>query len=174
MSTNCTSCLNTAARYLLNGSCLCSVGYVDIYFNGTCSICHYSCQTCNGISANNCTNCTTNRILNVSSCVCPTGYFDNGSQTCQTCASTCLSCNNALNSSCTACNAIYLRTLSASPAGSCQCLPGYYDAGVLLCASCNIKCITCVSIISCSSCDSITNHRALDASGMCVCASGYY
>lgn len=123
----CTSCLTGPGRYQAGFSCLCSAGYVDVYFNGTCSLCHYSCATCTDTTSIGCSTCNNNRILTLGSCLCPVGYYDNGlSVTCQPCASTCSQCSSGLASGCTACNSVYFRTLNPSPTGTCICQNGYY------------------------------------------------
>jgi proprotein convertase subtilisin/kexin type 5 len=84
-----------------------------------------------------------------------------------------MNCTNGLSSSCTACNPIYLRILSASPAGSCICQPGFYDNATLLCVACNFKCLTCNSSTVCLTCDQTTNYRIINGS-QCSCMPGFY
>jgi len=166
---SCTSCLTTPGRYKAGFSCLCSTGYVDIYLNGTCSLCHYSCITCTSATSAGCSTCTTNRILTFGSCLCPAGTYDTGnSSICLSSASTCSQCTNGLASGCTACNSIYFRTLNPSPTGTCICQIGYYDVGVLTCLACYQQCLSCwSSSTNCTSCDSVINHRTITASDTC-------
>jgi hypothetical protein len=167
-ATSCTSCLASPGRFQAGNTCLCQAGYADVYLNGTCSLCHYSCTTCSGLSATTCTGCPTNRTLSSGSCLCPTGFYDDGSSVvCQPCALTCLNCTNGLSSGCTACSGLYLRWLSPSPTGSCLCNPGFFDSGVLLCSPCSTKCQTCVgTAANCSSCIS-SQQRTISSSYVC-------
>lgn len=82
---NCTSCDSSPAigtnRVLINGACQC----VNKYYPESseaygCLPCHYSCMSCSGNSSNNCLSCSINsgRTLSGSTCVCRSGYTDNG------------------------------------------------------------------------------------------------
>ena len=175
-STTCTSCHNVSGRFLAGSSCVCSsAGYIDIYFNGTCSSCHYSCTTCHGILSTNCDTCASNRTLQSGECLCPTGYYDGSSVACQLCVATCVNCTSSLSTSCTACNSLYLRSLTSTPSGSCQCNNGYYDSGALICQLCSSKCLTCTGTsTNCSSCDTVNHFRTLSTSFSCDCLNGYF
>jgi hypothetical protein len=62
---------------LLSNACPCKDGYVDV--NGTCTLCHYSCLTCNGLLPTQCLSCnTTYRYALNTTCLCADGSFDNG------------------------------------------------------------------------------------------------
>ena len=73
--------------------------------SSTCGICNSKCQFCE-YSDTTCTSCNSNqfRLLNVNTCDCLPGYFENASQdVCQTCDPRCLTCtNNSTN--CTTCD----------------------------------------------------------------------
>lgn len=172
----CVTCHNNPGRYLAGSSCLCQSNYVDLTNNGVCTLCHYSCLTCTSGTALGCATCPAGRILSGSSCVCPTGQYDDGiNVACQICEPHCLNCTTGLTSGCTACNPLYFRTLSPSPTGSCICQSGYYEVGVLLCAPCDPKCLTCaVTSTNCTSCDLANNHRVITGSFTCVCAVSYF
>jgi hypothetical protein len=174
-ASSCTSCHNTTARFLAGSVCLCSTGYVDVLFNGTCSLCHYSCASCTNTLPTGCTSCPSGRTLSSGSCLCPSGSFDNGVVVaCQPCASTCLNCSDGLASTCTACYPLQLRTISPSPLGSCLCIGSYYDSGALICSVCSATCLTCVGTsINCSSCDPLL-FRALSSNHTCDCEDGYF
>ncbi|EAR86282.2 zinc finger lsd1 subclass family protein (macronuclear) [Tetrahymena thermophila SB210] len=51
--------------------------------NNVCKKCNYTCQTCSGISINECLTCPKNRILYLNRCICQEGYIENSSQDCQ-------------------------------------------------------------------------------------------
>jgi proprotein convertase subtilisin/kexin type 5 len=174
-ASTCTSCHNTTARFQAGNTCFCSPGYVDVFLNGSCSLCHYSCVTCSSVLATGCSSCPTGRTLTSGSCLCPSGSFDNGAAVaCQPCASTCLNCSNQLASSCTACYPLHLRFLSPSPTGSCVCGSAYFDSGALICSPCDAKCLTCmVAATNCSSCDSLL-FRTLSSNHSCDCKPAYF
>jgi hypothetical protein len=175
--TMCTSCHNNPGRYFSGSgySCLCSSGFVDITFNGFCTLCAYSCQTCSGSLSTNCVLCAANRIPSGTSCICPDGTYDDGvDATCQLCASTCLTCNGGMSSSCTNCNSAQYRYLTPFPVGACICSSSYYDAGGVTCQLCSPVCLTCWgSASNCSSCDNTVNHRLITSNNTCACASGF-
>jgi len=168
---SCSSCHSTTARYQAGYSCLCQTGYIDLFSNGTCTLCHYSCTSCFTAASTGCNTCTVNRLILSGSCLCPSGTFDNGLiATCQPCASTCQLCVNGLASGCTSCNSVYYRILSPITIGSCICQSGYYDAGTVQCLPCYIKCLSCWGLsTNCTTCDSTSNHRAITPANTCNC-----
>lgn len=126
-TTSCSLCHNTTGRYLAGYSCLCDPGYVDLYTNGTCTPCHYSCVTCFDATSSGCNSCPSNRTLTINVCKCPTAFYDNGvSAVCQPCHVNCYTCTNGLSSGCTGCDVLTFRTLNPSPTGTCICSIGYY------------------------------------------------
>jgi proprotein convertase subtilisin/kexin type 5 len=175
-TTACASCHLNPGRYQAGYSCLCNTGYVDLTFNGVCTPCHYSCASCFSGTSSGCSTCSNNRTLTSNACLCPIGQYDNGySVICQPCDPSCYTCTNGLTSGCTGCSSVYFRTLNPSPMGTCICQGGYYDVGILLCANCDPKCLTCVTAATtCTSCDLTTNHRVITSNFTCDCTIGYF
>jgi len=114
-NTSCTACL-PAQKLLTNSSggfCLTScpvVGYVG--FGTTCQTCDSTCISCNGVSANQCSNCTAGYFYYSGYCryVCPSGtYPDSASSSCLNCDATCSYCFGGSSSNCTSCvSGLYL------------------------------------------------------------------
>lgn len=73
-----------------NDECECKLGFYDIG-NENCSACHYTCDKCNGNTANDCLICRgdnsiSHRTLTGNICNCDPGYYDNGTnQICMPC-----------------------------------------------------------------------------------------
>jgi len=132
-STLCLACVNTQNRVLSGNTCICDVsaGFYDDLTSLTCPQCHYSCKTCNGGTASQCTSClsTNFRTHNVNSCPCNQGYFNPNAAICVICHYTCrtgsASCTSGASTGCTACNSAKFRTYLGTSA--CGCLNGYYD-----------------------------------------------
>lgn len=104
---------NVSYNRIKNGNkCECKSRFFD---NGSvsCDSCNYSCLTCNGTEANNCSSCDSSlefRNLDNSTCSCQDGYYNNGSNpVCQTCHFSCLTCNNPGSNSCVSCDSSNFR-----------------------------------------------------------------
>ena len=109
-----------------SGSCPCDFGYIDVGTNN-CNLlnCHYSCVTCNGTAAT-CHSCNNahQRVLVGNTCLCSTGYYDDGSNSqCATCHNSCYTCSGQ-STTCTACSGANFRLLSTS---TCVCITGYFE-----------------------------------------------
>jgi len=112
---------------------------------------------------------------------CPThGYFITGTapnQFCMPCHYSCLDCSlgNSI-SSCTSCNTNNSRI--ASPVGGyCNCIVGFSDSGVALCAACNATlygCSTCSSPSVCLTCLDTTIYYLNSLTDKCECLNGTY
>eukprot|EP01017_Pseudomicrothorax_dubius_P033084 TRINITY_DN4391_c0_g1_i2.p1 TRINITY_DN4391_c0_g1~~TRINITY_DN4391_c0_g1_i2.p1 ORF type:complete len:276 (-),score=18.27 TRINITY_DN4391_c0_g1_i2:268-1095(-) len=74
----CILCPNNR-RGPVDGSCICNPG-LFIGPDGDCKRCHGSCKTCKGPSANDCLSCSNEKELNGTSCICKSGYFNNGGE----------------------------------------------------------------------------------------------
>lgn len=105
--------------------------------------------------------------------ICPNGFYtDMTFKLCLPCHYSCNTCtkpNDTLG--CSVCDPAQHRSLVNN---SCVCDSGYYESGVLLCGTCNYKCLTCSdgSQNSCLSCNSLLNRNLMNAS--CLCSTGYY
>lgn len=172
--TICTTCSSvTHYRPSTVGTvCECVPGYYYDSVILACSLCDYTCDTCNGVSTS-CTGCPTasSRTLNtINSCPCNSGYTDTGVPVCQSCSSLmtgCLVCSAP--AVCTNCdvnfqvNALHL----------CECQPGYYlHLMTSSCLPCHYSCDTCVTLSThCMSCPT-GSHRSF-APNTCACDPGY-
>lgn len=84
-SNNCLTCdiipsVNTN-KILVNSTCVClEKFYQDRTNQFFCLACHYSCLTCSGPNATECTTCSTNlgRVKSSTTCSCQNGYRDDG------------------------------------------------------------------------------------------------
>jgi proprotein convertase subtilisin/kexin type 5 len=123
-NTSCTACQITQ-KLLTNtsgGYCLTScpvVGYVGL--GTTCQLCDSTCSSCNGVSASQCSNCSTGFYYSLGYCryICPSGTYPNSTtSSCLTCDSTCTYCFGGSSSNCTSCvSGLYLFNYSCG--GSC-------------------------------------------------------
>jgi proprotein convertase subtilisin/kexin type 5 len=121
------SCISCGGSFYLlanssGGYCLAScptIGYIQVGTN--CKTCDPTCNTCNGVSANQCADCAANYYLYSGYCryVCPAGTYPNStSSQCLTCDASCSYCFGGSNSSCTSCAAnLYLYNFTCT--GSC-------------------------------------------------------
>jgi len=110
------SCLSCPGTSLLltnstGGYCLSAcptVGYIQNTQNGTttCQPCDTTCNSCNGVGADKCYNCSVGYYLSGGYCryVCPNGTYPNSTTNkCLACDSSCSYCFGGSNSSCTSC-----------------------------------------------------------------------
>jgi hypothetical protein len=165
----------TLDRQYCNQTCNGGIGQ---YFDGNswCQSCDPICYSCSSVSTA-CTGCYTAsqyRVLSGSTCICNTGYFDNGVNiVCVPCHYSCTQCTSSTFSSCTACDlAVDHRQILGN---ACPCIVNYYDSGVTICSSCYYSCWSCSASGSsaCLSCNSSLWYRTLSASS-CLCNTGYY
>lgn len=123
-SYSCLSCIGSS--YLLTNStggyCLTACptsGYIQVGTN--CQTCDPTCNTCNGVSANQCSNCSTNYYEYTGYCryVCPNGTYPNSTTwQCLACDATCSYCFGGDSASCTSCaTGLYLYNFTC--ANSC-------------------------------------------------------
>eukprot|EP01017_Pseudomicrothorax_dubius_P033085 TRINITY_DN4391_c0_g1_i3.p1 TRINITY_DN4391_c0_g1~~TRINITY_DN4391_c0_g1_i3.p1 ORF type:complete len:255 (-),score=13.86 TRINITY_DN4391_c0_g1_i3:152-916(-) len=117
----CILCPNNR-RGPVDGSCICNPG-LFIGPDGDCKRCHGSCKTCKGPSANDCLSCSNEKELNGTSCICKSGYFNNGGE-CIECHPNCKSCSGPGPNACLSCR--LGRTLVDK---SCPCSGKYVDDG---------------------------------------------
>lgn len=136
-----------------------------------CQICHYSCKNClvDGIT---CTLCPDNshRLFSNGSCLCGTGFFDDGNATCGTCDYTCATCVNTA----TKCQSCDPTRDYNNVTNVCTCKSRMFDTQVNspVCSTCHYSCASCVGTANtCSTCSSVA-HRLLVISS-CLCASGF-
>jgi proprotein convertase subtilisin/kexin type 5 len=111
-ATACVACADNNNRELSGASpntCVCESGYYEpTPANDVCVKCHYSCLTCDGGTASDCTGsaCPTgsDRTFSVDSCPCDPGFYDDGLNTaCVACTSPCKECVDT-GTKCTACD----------------------------------------------------------------------
>ena len=106
----CTGCHNSQNRVLSGSTCVCDTagGFYDDGSSTICPACNYTCKTCTGASGGTCLSCESsyNRTLNVNTCPCISGYFNNGAASCVACHYTCGSttCNGTNINRCQSCN----------------------------------------------------------------------
>ncbi|CAD8210795.1 unnamed protein product [Paramecium pentaurelia] len=175
----CLSCPLNSLRILdLNKGCVCPEEYFDKENQITCQKCHFKCKTCNGQDQNQCLSCDpiSNRILQISSCLCQPHYFETEVQECSTCSAFCYQCINNFEN-CTSCNQD--RYLVGS---RCKCITKIQGAtistfdfnGMVICEKCHYSCGTCIGIYEtdCISCID-TDHR-FQVGNTCVCKEGYF
>lgn len=126
--------------------------------NATCQKCHYSCVTCSGISNAQCLTCdTTFRSLVGSTCLCPSGKFDNGINViCENCHTECQACTDRYETTCTQCEPTSMRQIVINP-GPCSCMVGYFENNnAFICDVCYYTCLTCsITATNCTSCDQV-------------------
>lgn len=99
--------------------------YVNTTYN-LCLPCHYSCLHCSyPENSTACLTCSSTdyRALEIDTCPCSPGYFDNGTAVCPPCDSSCLTCINS-SDHCVTCNAGLNRAITAN--NSCECIIGFY------------------------------------------------
>jgi hypothetical protein len=83
--TKCTSCnikLNRVDKSLVDNTCPCVDGYGPD--GKKCSKCHYSCQTCSGLTEKDCLTCpdfkVSKRFFNAGKCPCQNGLMEYNNQ----------------------------------------------------------------------------------------------
>ncbi|CAG9324923.1 unnamed protein product [Blepharisma stoltei] len=195
-----------------NTGCTCPSDY---YFDSsTCSTCGDLCTTCTDISGA-CTACKSDKMevnptnqkvcrckgtqqysYTLSSCYCPTGYFDGS--TCQSCTTLCSTCDST---KCLTCQGIANLIVDPQNPTNCVCASGYnwitelgkcdqcsvgtyYDGNK--CANCAAMCATCSGLTG--TCNTCKDTARMDLSGTtcickgtqkltgsaCSCDTGYY
>ncbi|CAD8173398.1 unnamed protein product [Paramecium pentaurelia] len=174
----CELCPQTRKPANIQGSefeCICSSSnFFDDGFSQECLQCDYTCQTCNGPLSSNCLTCDpTYRQLDLSSCVCPTRYYDIGQLQCEKCHYSCHQCFDNTVEGCIACSLeLNIRVLKGN---ICNCADGFYEeSGIALCKKCSYKCQTCeTQSEQCLSCP-LNSLRVLDPIKGCYCLGEYY
>lgn len=118
-----------------------------------CIVCHSSCNTCSGITEEECLSCPTKKILFENKCLsfCPLAYFkDQANRICKKCGDDCESCLN--NKFCLKCESPYFLQDSFCLN---ECLHGHGSwtnpEGLMLCQKCSPGCTSCPGG-QCSSC----------------------
>ena len=96
-------------------------------------------------------------------------YLNTTYNFCYLCGYTCATCPNA--SFCQTCDPSMFRVMNTST-HKCDCMPGYFDTGVMQCQSCSKGCTKCTSATTCVTCNT-TGGYSLSA-GACVCGGAFY
>ncbi|KAL4450910.1 hypothetical protein ABPG74_011752 [Tetrahymena malaccensis] len=183
----CLKCFSGTLQSSPITKCLCSSSLGNQFISNlmSCSLCHFSCSTCDGFEAHNCITCPSNRIYNAatSTCGCNDGtYEDDASQSCLQCHYSCLKCKGPSEFDCIECpsSSTSFRQISADRqpqdiSFKCVCTLGYFDVpNQQICQKCSYQCSTCIGFASnCQSCDASMN-RALSSINTCICDNGYY
>ncbi|KAL4472324.1 hypothetical protein ABPG72_002807 [Tetrahymena utriculariae] len=184
----CLKCFSGALQSSSISKCLCSNNGSGNQFISnlmSCSLCHFSCATCDGFQAHNCIACPSSRQKNslASTCECKDEtYEDKASQSCLKCHYSCLKCKGPSELDCIECpsNSSAFRQISADRqpqdiSFKCVCVLGYFDvAQQQICQKCSYQCLTCKGFASnCNSCQTNTN-RFLSSINTCICNDGYF
>ncbi|CAD8190570.1 unnamed protein product [Paramecium octaurelia] len=173
----CTKCLDSEGRILINSTCVCASPNVDIgQPQCQCQQCHYRCETCENILTN-CLTCAPNtfRTLSISRCICQQGYFDDGSNPiCQKCHYSCQYCSS-FSTKCDTCSSTFNRVLNPLMF-TCNCKESYYDIGNEDCQKCHYSCLACNSFGNevCESCKDVSISFRFFNKGVCDCLPGYF
>ncbi|KAM3143243.1 hypothetical protein pb186bvf_004575 [Paramecium bursaria] len=175
--TNCLTCDSNKLRIKSNlNQCQCQSGYNDNLNEGTICVinlttCHYSCNVCFGLAYDQCIECviSSNRQLNLNSCQCKSGYFEDGQQICLQCNQTCFTCIGNQFDQCLSCDIRQYRIFNGN---RCECIQGYNDKLNLTCHQnfipCHLECDTCYgySSYNCLTCR-INSYLTSDDSCEC-------
>ncbi|XP_078258376.1 extracellular matrix organizing protein FRAS1 isoform X5 [Rhinoraja longicauda] len=108
-----------------------------------CTECHSTCVSCTGSSPQNCTVCSSSRLLHESKCLltCPEGFYSQD-KACYSCHPSCKGCDGPSDSDCITCHphATWLN-------GYCRtgCNEGQYLNQVGYCVECQPECQQCVA-----------------------------
>lgn len=135
-----------------------------------CQTCNYTCKTCDGSLADNCTDCESTyfRSLTTNACPCNSEYIDIGQAKCFACEEYMTGCSTCLTTSfCTACKSGF--TLNAN--ALCQCSSGYLVSGV---CTTEVGCTSAALLggtVFCQACDATLFFQISNYS--CVCMTGY-
>ncbi|EAS01190.2 LA domain protein (macronuclear) [Tetrahymena thermophila SB210] len=183
----CLKCFSGTLQSSIISKCECSSSSSNQFISNlmSCSLCHFSCATCDGFEAHNCITCLSSRKYNsvTSTCECKDGtYEDDASQNCFKCHYSCFKCNGPFESDCIECpqSSTTFRQISANRQPQdisfrCTCAPGYFDVTQQqICQKCSYQCLTCIGFASnCQSCQ-VTMNRVLSSINTCICSSGYF
>lgn len=154
-ASSCTACKDN--QLLFNRSCVtsCPPGRFPNIEISKCSQCHYSCQECNGATAQNCISCSEGFILNPNGeCLdsCPSGYYvKEGLKKCDICHNTCAECNGGANNECLSCKANeFLLNMTCIA----ECPSHFFPNNSNQCEECDSTCVECNRIgdNGCTSC----------------------
>ncbi|EAS04000.3 EGF-like domain protein (macronuclear) [Tetrahymena thermophila SB210] len=182
---SCSSCSSSNNRVLVGSTCNCMDGYYDNGNSSVCLNCNYTCKTCSYNQFQTpqlqCLSCDPDnyRYLSNGSCLCKTGYYDDGnSPVCQKCQQSCLSCIQP--NICKTCDSVQKRILDPISL-TCICQDGTFENANKVCQACDLSCQTCINNTNtgCTSCQS-SYQRAFKLilsnpySGSCNCIDGYY
>ena len=187
-TTDCTSCEFKADLYV-DGSCGCEEGYYDNTFgdpnsNLKCKSCNSSCYLWDNRGSTSCLSWKTHASLTpvaggpAGSCSCDDGYYDedDGSVNWALCNSQCVLCSSEGSSGWDTCSTDH--STVANPPGSCTCIDGYFDTGLLTlldCQPCQAPWVLCVGLADtdCYTCVD-PNAYVETPPGACACRSGFY
>jgi len=161
ISRNCTSCSpNSLLKITSNfGTCIDNCTSNQYLSDYTCFPCDIRCSGCLGPSNSNCTACSSDYFLNISTnqCtnLCPliSQYYDKSLKTCKDCNNTCLTCSGPAYNQCLSCFPAFYYFPSATTCGSICPILGYYIKNNL-CETCDSTCKTCKGSLNtnCLSC----------------------
>ncbi|KAL4454935.1 hypothetical protein ABPG74_006317 [Tetrahymena malaccensis] len=159
------------------GICVCQGSFFYNKKEKKCQNCHFSCNTCSGISEQECLTCSDqNSELIRNKCICKQGYFLDKFK-CLKCSPECQTCNGPQNTDCLSCSSEDNKTLSVlqQSKGICTCEQGYYQNNQQRCIKCYQNCKKCrgVEQNECLDC-SEGQDFIKDESGKCVCDEGFY
>lgn len=150
----------------------CAAYYYGNYTAGTCTPCYYRCSNCtNPGDASACSTCEAGlqRTLVNGTCLCESGYYDDGyspgCRACSTVDANCLTCTYTLNSSKTPSD---YQTIFASATWATDIFPNYtctscasqyfINSTTRYCQKCTLNyCTNCTSLTICNTCNSSAN-----------------
>ncbi|KAL4503394.1 hypothetical protein ABPG72_001000 [Tetrahymena utriculariae] len=158
------------------GACVCQNSFFYDKQLKKCQNCHFSCNTCSGLSEQECLTCSdTNSELKANKCVCKQGYFQFNSK-CMNCHPDCQTCDGPQNTDCLSCSSENNKVLVPYQSkGICACQESYYLYNQQGCIKCYQNCKKCSGTgqKDCLDCiegpDFIKNNY-----GKCVCDDGFY
>ena len=179
-SLQCTSCDEENDFRQLTGDkkCECKDGFAEIAgecIDENCQSVTPHCQSCAYdpfTQTSECLDCTANRYLLNSECVCKVGFYEKNGN-CEACGSGCQQCEVNINNQLT-CLSCALKSIDNLD-GTCTCPGGtiLVEAnGAMYCRKCSANCLKCEgSFDYCSSCaDPLINNN----NGDCLCPEKTY
>uniref|UniRef100_A0A4W3I1G5 Fraser extracellular matrix complex subunit 1 n=1 Tax=Callorhinchus milii TaxID=7868 RepID=A0A4W3I1G5_CALMI len=141
-----------------------------------CSGCHSTCSSCTGSSPENCTACSSPKVLYENKCLhqCPEGFYSQDN-ICYPCHPSCRACDGPSDSDCTACHP-HVALLNRYCRTSCE--DGQYLNLVGFCVDCHSQCQSCVADLqnTGSICLDCKNPREVLLRDHCFsrCPTGYF
>jgi len=164
---------------IMNNQCRCPDGYygdstsIDVK-DITCTRCHYSCKTCKGDTAGQCTSCYTGFKVVNGYCVCENGGINPTKNVCEACNDRCGECSVSgylpPSQHCITCGKLN----SVMSQGVCYCAAGKSSGTGSCDEDCDATCAECTLGLktTCTKCKS-TDVNIIPVGGKCVCKEGF-